>query len=107
MSNTFGKLFRVTSFGESHGSAIGAIIDGCPAGIRIERNTIQMQLDRRRPGQSQITTTRQETDQVEILSGVDQNISIGTPITLMVTNKDMRPKDYNTIKKILKLDPDS
>ncbi|MDR0307953.1 MAG: chorismate synthase [Chitinispirillales bacterium] len=94
MSNTFGNCFKVTTFGESHGAAVGAVIDGFPPSIPISEKDIQPQLDRRRPGQSSISTQRNEADLVEILSGVENGLSLGTPITLVVKNKDKRPGDY-------------
>lgn len=97
MSNTFGKLFRITTFGESHGTGVGVVIDGCPAGVDIDEKYIQEELDRRRPGQSKITTQRQEADQVKILSGVFEGKSTGTPIGLLVYNADARSKDYSHI----------
>lgn len=97
MSNTFGTLFRVTTFGESHGKALGATIDGCPAGIAVNEALIQQELDRRRPGQSRITTQRREADQVEILSGVFEGKTTGTPIGLLIHNQDQRSKDYSHI----------
>ncbi|MCG7392426.1 chorismate synthase [Microvirga sp. ACRRW] len=102
--NTFGHLFRVTTFGESHGPALGCVIDGCPPMIPIEASEIQAELDRRRPGQSRFTTQRQEPDQVKILSGVfidertGQQVTTGTPIALMIENVDQRSKDYSEIK---------
>jgi chorismate synthase len=95
--NIFGTTFRVTTFGESHGPAIGAIIDGCPAGVRINLEQIQQDLDRRRPGQSRIVTQRKEADQVQILSGVFEGVTTGTPISLLIHNKDARSKDYSHI----------
>ena len=97
MGNSFGKLFRITTFGESHGKAIGVILDGCPAGLAIDSSLIQQQLDRRKPGQSKITTQRKETDEFQILSGVFEGISTGTPITLVIWNKDAKSKDYSHI----------
>ena len=94
MGNTFGQLFRVTTFGESHGGGIGVVIDGCPSRIGISASDIQRELDRRRPGQSQITTQRQEEDRCEILSGVFEGKTLGTPIALLVRNRDARPEDY-------------
>lgn len=94
MSSTFGTLFRVTTFGESHGKGVGAVIDGCPPGIPLCEADIQPQLDRRRPGQSALTTPREETDQVTIWSGVENGLTLGTPIALLVPNKDQRPDDY-------------
>ncbi len=93
--NSFGKLFRITTFGESHGYGIGVVIDGCPAGLPIDIDFIQKELDRRRPGQSSIVTQRQEDDIIEILSGVYEGRSTGTPIALMIKNTDQRTKDYN------------
>jgi len=94
MGNTFGQFFRVTSFGESHGGGIGVVIDGCPPKIDISEAEIQRELDRRRPGQSRITTQRQEEDRCEILSGVFDGKTLGTPISILVRNKDARPEDY-------------
>src|SRR5215469_10283589 len=101
--NTFGHLFRVTTFGESHGPAIGCVIDGCPPGIPLIEADIQPYLDKRRPGQSRFTTQRQEADRVRILSGVfpDEDgiqVTTGTPIALMIENEDQRSKDYSEIK---------
>ena len=97
MGNTFGQLFRVTTFGESHGGGIGVVIDGCPPRIDISEADIQRELDRRRPGQSKVTTQRKEEDQCEILSGVFERKTLGTPIALAVRNKDARPEDYSDI----------
>src|SRR6266566_767160 len=94
MGSTFGQLFRVTTFGESHGGGIGVVIDGCPPKIEISQADIQRELDRRRPGQSKITTQRQEEDRCEILSGVFEGKTLGTPIGILVRNKDARPQDY-------------
>ncbi len=94
MSSTFGTLFRVTTFGESHGKAVGAIVDGCPANLRLSEADIQTQLHRRRPGQSDLSTPRDETDAVKILSGVEGGLTLGTPIGLLVENRDQRPGDY-------------
>src|SRR6185503_4313398 len=100
--NTFGHLFRVTTFGESHGVAIGCVVDGCPPRIPITVEEIQRDLDRRRPGQSRFTTQRQEADQVKILSGVmdteNGQVTTGTPIALLIENTDQRSKDYSEIK---------
>lgn len=96
--NTFGTLLRVTTWGESHGIAIGGIIDGCPAGISLTEADIQIDLDRRRPGQSAITTSRMEPDAVQILSGVFEGKTTGTPISLIIYNQDQRSKDYEKIK---------
>ena len=95
--NTFGHMFRVTTWGESHGPAIGCVIDGCPPGIAMSEDGIQPFLDKRRPGQSRFTTQRQEPDQVRILSGVFEGRSTGTPIALQIENVDQRSKDYGTI----------
>lgn len=97
MGNSFGKIFRITTFGESHGPAIGVTIDGCPAGLSIDENFIQGELDRRKPGQSRITTQRKEEDAVEILSGVFDGKTTGTPIALLIRNQDQRSKDYSHI----------
>ncbi|MEZ0171872.1 chorismate synthase [Microvirga sp. TS319] len=102
--NTFGHLFRVTTFGESHGPALGCVVDGCPPMIPLESSEIQAELDRRRPGQSRFTTQRQEPDQVKIISGVftdertGRQVTTGTPIALMIENVDQRSKDYSEIK---------
>ena len=96
--NTFGQVFKVTTFGESHGPAIGAVIDGVPPNIPITDADIQYDLDRRRPGQSKITTQRQEEDKVEILSGIFEGKTTGTALALLIRNQDMRPKDYSEIK---------
>ncbi|MBT7329754.1 MAG: chorismate synthase, partial [Oceanospirillaceae bacterium] len=96
--NTFGKLFTVTTFGESHGPALGATIDGCPAGIELCEADLQIDLDRRKPGTSRHTTQRREADQVRILSGVFEGVTTGTPIGLLIENTDQRSKDYGNIK---------
>ncbi len=95
--NTFGKLFTVTTFGESHGPALGAIVDGCPPGLALTEADLQRELDRRRPGQSRYTTQRREPDQVRILSGVFEGRTTGTPIGLLIENVDQRSKDYSNI----------
>jgi chorismate synthase len=95
MGNTFGHLFRVTTFGESHGGGVGVIIDGCPPQLEISEDEIQVELDRRRPGQSKITTPRKEADRCEILSGVFEGKTLGTPIMILVRNKDARSQDYS------------
>lgn len=97
--NTFGQIFRLTSFGESHGPAIGGIIDGMPAGIEIDTAAIQYELDRRRPGQSELVTARQESDRVEILSGLFENKTTGTPIGFIVRNSDHHSADYEEISR--------
>jgi chorismate synthase len=95
LSNTFGTLFRVTTFGESHGAAIGCIVDGCPAGLDFDLAFIQHDLDRRRPGQSSIVTQRKESDTVQVLSGVFEGKTTGTPIALLIPNEDQRSRDYD------------
>jgi chorismate synthase len=94
MSNSYGTIFRVTTFGESHGPAIGAVVEGCPAGLPISADQIQFDLDRRKPGQSRITTQRREADQVEILSGIFEGLATGSPIALLIRNEDAKSKDY-------------
>lgn len=100
--NTIGKLFTVTSFGESHGAAIGCIVDGCPPGFELSEADIQPDLDRRKPGTSRHTTQRRESDEVEILSGVFEGKTTGTPIGLMIRNTDQRSKDYSDIKELFR-----
>ena len=95
--NTFGQAFKITTFGESHGKGIGVIIDGCPAGLEIDENFIQSELDRRRPGQSKIVTQRDESDTVQVLSGVFEGKSTGHPIAMVIYNEDQRSKDYSHI----------
>ncbi|PZV27182.1 MAG: chorismate synthase [Snowella sp.] len=95
MGNTFGHLFRITTFGESHGGGVGVIIDGCPPRLEISEAEIQVDLDRRRPGQSKITTPRKESDTCEILSGVFEGKTLGTPIAILVRNQDARSQDYD------------
>ena len=96
--SSFGKLFCVTTFGESHGAALGAVIDGCPPGLQLSAADLQHDLDRRKPGQSRYTTQRREGDEVEILSGVFEGVTTGTPIGLLIRNTDQRSKDYSKIK---------
>lgn len=98
--NTFGQQFRVTTWGESHGPALGGVIDGCPAGIKLSASDIQTDLDKRKPGQSSITTPRQEADKVEILSGVFKGKTTGTPISLIIYNTNQRSQDYAALKNI-------
>ena len=100
MSSTFGTLFRITTFGESHGLGVGAIVDGCPPGLTLSEMDIQPQLDRRRPGQTRLTTDRDEADRVTILSGVENGRVLGTPIAMSVANKDQRPGDYAQMKSV-------
>ena len=98
MGNTFGHLFRITTWGESHGGGVGVVIDGCPPGLDITPREIQNELDRRRPGQSRITTQRKEEDRVEILSGIFESKTLGTPISLLVRNRDSRSRDYEEMR---------
>jgi len=100
--NTFGNLFRLTSFGESHGSGIGGVIDGCPAGIIVDMDFIQHELDRRRPGRSSITTPRDEKDLVQFLSGIYEGQTTGTPIGFIVWNRQQRPADYDELKHVFR-----
>jgi chorismate synthase len=94
MGSSFGTLFRISTFGESHGGGVGVIVDGCPPRLAVDIAAIQAELDRRRPGQSRITTPRQEEDRVDILSGLLDGLTLGTPIAMLVRNKDQRPQDY-------------
>ena len=96
--NTFGKIFRFTTWGESHGPAIGCVVDGCPPLVQLNEKDIQLELDRRKPGQSKFTTQRKENDKVQILSGVFEGKTTGTPISMIIYNQDMRSKDYGEIK---------
>lgn len=100
--NTFGQIFRVTTFGESHGPAIGVVLDGVPPNLALEEKDIQHDLDRRRPGQSKITTQRTESDQVEILSGVFEGKTTGTALAMLIRNEDQRSKDYSNIKDVFR-----
>ncbi|HDQ44697.1 MAG TPA: chorismate synthase [bacterium] len=100
MSNTFGSHFRVTTFGESHSAAVGAVVDGCPPRIPLTEADIQPQLDRRRPGQSGLVTPRRESDTVTILSGTENGMTLGTPIALLIPNRDQRPADYAELRRI-------
>jgi chorismate synthase len=100
MASTIGRMFRVTTYGESHGVAVGAIVDGCPARIPLTEADIQPQLDRRRPGQSKLTTPRDEKDKVRILSGTENGLTLGSPIGLWVANDDKRPGDYNHLANV-------
>lgn len=96
--STFGRLFRVTTFGESHGGMIGVVLDGCPAGLEVDCDFIQHQLDRRRPGQSRITTQRKESDRVQIVSGVHEGTTTGAPLAALIPNEDQRQRDYDHLK---------
>ena len=100
--NTFGKLFKITTFGESHGTAMGCILDGCPPQIELTKEDIQNELDKRKPGQSDVTTQRKEDDAVEILSGVFDGKTLGTPIGMIIYNKDQKSKDYSNIKDVFR-----
>ena len=100
--NTFGKIFKITTFGESHGTAMGCILDGCPPQIELTREDIQRELDKRKPGQSDVTTQRKEDDAVEILSGVFEGKTLGTPIGMIIYNKDQKSKDYSNIKDVFR-----
>ncbi len=97
--NSFGEIFRITTFGESHGKAIGVVIDGCPSGLKLDLDLIQHELDRRRPGQSAITTQRKESDTFEILSGVFEGKTLGSPIAITIKNEDPKPDDYAHLKE--------
>lgn len=98
--NTIGQIFRISTFGESHGPAIGVVIDGCPANLELDIGFIQKQLDRRRPGQSEITSPRNEPDHLEVLSGIFEGKTLGTPITMMIRNRDAKPEDYKNLKDV-------
>ena len=100
--NTFGKIFKITTFGESHGTAMGCILDGCPPQIELKKEDIQYELDRRKPGQSDVTTQRKEDDAIEILSGVFEGKTLGTPIGMIIYNKDQKSKDYSNIKDVFR-----
>ncbi len=94
MSNTYGRIFRITTFGESHGTAIGVVVDGCPAGLKVDEAFVQSELDRRKPGQSRLTSQRKESDKFQFLSGVFDGTTTGTPIAIVIYNEDARSKDY-------------
>ena len=102
MSSSIGQLFVVTTFGESHGPAVGVVVDGMPPGIRVEAADVQRELDRRRPGQSALTTQRREADQAEILSGLFEGVTLGTPIAMVVRNTDARSTDYDALKDVFR-----
>ena len=103
MSSRFGQLFSIATFGESHGGAVGVVVDGCPPRLALAAEEIQRDLDRRRPGQSRLTTPRDEADRVEILSGVFEGHTLGTPIALLVRNEDARPEAYAAMKDVYRL----
>ncbi len=102
MGSTFGDLFRISTFGESHGGGVGVIVEGCPPRLELDLQKIQAELDRRKPGQSKITTPRKEADQVEILSGLVENKTLGTPIAMFVRNQDQRPMDYKDMTAVFR-----
>lgn len=102
MRNTFGNLFTLTTFGESHGAAIGGVVDGMPAGINVDLDFIQHELNRRRPGQSDLTTARKEADRVCLLSGVFEGKTTGAPIGFMVENTNQRPSDYDNLRTLFR-----
>ena len=102
MGSSFGHLFRISTFGESHGGAVGVVVEGCPPQLELNFDQIQYELDRRKPGQSKITTPRKEADRMEILSGIDGNKTLGTPIAILVRNKDQRPTDYSEMQKVFR-----
>ena len=102
MRNTFGNIFTLTTFGESHGPAVGGVVDGMPAGILIDQEFIQSELNRRRPGQSAITTSRQEADQVELLSGIFEGRSTGCPIGFIVRNQNQHSQDYENLRTLFR-----
>ena len=99
MGNFFGRVFRIATWGESHGGAVGVVLDGCPPRVEITEAEIQKELDRRRPGQSILTSQRREADAVQILSGVHNNLTLGTPISMLVMNQDARSKDYSEMEQ--------
>ena len=100
MSNSIGEKFQITTFGSSHGKAVGAIVDGCPANLELTAEDIQKELDKRKPGTSSVTTPRKEDDEVQILSGIFEGKTDGTPITGVVFNKNQKSKDYSAIKDV-------
>ena len=102
MSNTFGRLFRFTTWGESHGHSLGVVVDGCPAGMRLDQGDIQEELDRRRPGQSRVTTQRKEADHAEILSGVFEGFTTGAPISIVVKNRDADSSKYESLRQVFR-----
>ena len=102
LGNSFGNIFRITTWGESHGKALGVVIDGCPSNFELSEKDIQIELDKRKPGQSKVTTSRKESDKVEILSGVFEGKTLGTPISLIIYNEDQKSKDYENIKDVFR-----
>ena len=104
--NTFGNIYRLTSFGESHGPGIGGVIDGCPAGIELDTAFIQQELNRRKPGQSRITTPRKEDDEVQFLSGIYEGKTTGTPIGFIIWNKNQHSSDYDNMESVIPVEVD-
>jgi len=102
MGSSFGRIFRVSTFGESHGGAVGVILDGCPPKLKLDIDLIQRELNRRKPGQSKITTPRNEEDKLQILSGLKENTTLGTPIAMIVKNRDQRPDDYSNLEQVFR-----
>ena len=102
MGSSFGKLFRISTFGESHGGGVGVVLEGCPPRLRLDLQMIQEELNRRKPGQSKLTTPRKESDQIEILSGLSDDLTLGTPIAMFVRNKDQRPADYKNMESVFR-----
>src|SRR3989344_31277 len=102
MTNTFGTLFRITTWGESHGKAIGVVLDGCPAGLEISEDEVQKELDKRAPGQSEVMSSRKESDKVEILSGIFEGKTTGAPISMVIYNKDTDSSKYEKIRHLLR-----
>ena len=102
MSNTFGRLFRFTTWGESHGPALGVVVDGCPAGLELDESDLQRDLDRRRPGQSRVTTQRREEDRAEILSGVFEGRTTGHPVSMLIRNKDADSSKYEPLRGLFR-----
>jgi len=102
MGSSFGRIFRVTTFGESHGGAVGCVVEGCPPGLVLDREALQRQLDRRRPGQSDLVSPRQESDEVRMLSGLEDGRTLGTPIAMLVTNRDANPAAYEEIRQLFR-----
>src|ERR1043166_4806344 len=100
--NSYGQLFRITTFGESHGPAIGVVIDGCPSKMELDLDHIQKELDRRKPGQSKIVSQRKEDETFEVLSGVFEGMTTGAPLTFLIRNKDARPADYEHLETVVR-----
>ena len=102
MSSSYGKIFKIQTFGESHGVALGVVIDGCPANVSIDFDKVRKELQRRKPGQSKIVTQRQEAEEIEVLSGIFEGKTTGTPITITIHNQDQKSKDYDHIKDVFR-----